>query len=102
MFGGSNPDRAGSVNEAWVLTIPGFHWFQAPRARRGYPVDACNVVGKRQIVTLGGEFDKTGDTIADYGIGIFDLSEMRWKDSYDSDAAAYEAHEDIRDWYSKG
>lgn len=36
------------------------------------------------------------------GIGIYDLSEFRWKDRYDADAEAYETNQEIMSFYGQG
>ena len=33
------------------------------------------------------------------GIGIFDLSNMEWKDHYDPEAGPYRTPEAVKDWY---
>jgi hypothetical protein len=35
------------------------------------------------------------------GIGIFDLSDMEWKDYYDPSAAAYTTPKAVKDWYKQ-
>lgn len=37
-----------------------------------------------------------------YGLGVFDMTEMRWKDGYIAEEAAYESPEIVRQWYSEG
>lgn len=36
-----------------------------------------------------------------FGLGIFDLSEMRFKDKYDSTAAAYRTPDIVKKWYAE-
>lgn len=62
---------------------------------------SCNVVGNRQMAVIGGIVIQPGDSNSvftvsggtpdpwDQGIGIFDLSDMQWKNSYDASAASY-------------
>jgi hypothetical protein len=61
---------------------------------------SCNVVGNRQMVVIGGAIDTAQqDGVVDpwsNGIGIFDLSEMQWKDSYNATAGAYVTPEFVK------
>jgi hypothetical protein len=36
------------------------------------------------------------------GIGIFDMTDMEWKTSYDASADAYEPHASVRSFYENG
>ena len=35
------------------------------------------------------------------GLGVFDMTEMRWKDSYDANALAYRTPEAVKGWYAR-
>ena len=37
-----------------------------------------------------------------YSIGVLDMTELKWKDSYDPDAAAYDSPSIVKDWYNAG
>jgi hypothetical protein len=87
------------LDQVWVLSLPSFTWYNSSYE----PSDArflhtCHVPGnppRRQMVAVGG-------LIPDFkyifqpkdpwpqGLGIFDLTEMEWKDSYDANATRYE------------
>lgn len=60
-------------------------------------------VGKRQILTIGGHNGlwKVADP-APQGLLVFDMTAMKWKDSYDASAAAYESADDLKNWYNNG
>lgn len=36
------------------------------------------------------------------GMGIFDMSALEWKDSFDAEAGDYETNKAIRSWYDEG
>lgn len=36
------------------------------------------------------------------GIGVFDLTDLKWKDEYDPDAAVYMTPESVQKWYLDG
>lgn len=90
-----------------VLSLPGFRWTKLPDEGSTEKRDhACAVVGNRQMLVWGG-LNSTGDDAEHWnppdphpqGIGIYDLSEWRWKDRYDADADAYVTHADVASWY---
>jgi hypothetical protein len=37
-----------------------------------------------------------------YGLGILDMTELRWTDSYDADAPAYDSPTVVKEWYEAG
>ncbi|EHA55848.1 hypothetical protein MGG_12441 [Pyricularia oryzae 70-15] len=113
VYGGANPLQTGrdqGFGDVHVLTIPGFRWFKVEGAatarRQGH---ACAVVpGKKLMVSVGGWDDKfegeswkTADPWTK-GIGVLDLSSLRWLDRYDPAAGAYESPAVVRDWYKDG
>ena len=60
-------------------------------------------VGKRQVLSIGG-YDNVWDDQdpAPQGLLLFDMTEMRWKDSYDAEAPQYARPEKIEEWYRNG
>ena len=104
IYGGTLPgaDSTSSANikdldQVYVLSIPSFTWYQAnydpTNARFAH---SCNVIGKRQFVTVGGasskiSWDFNGNTTdpEPQGLGIFDMTKLQWSSSYDANAAAY-------------
>lgn len=105
LYGGHyNSDIARTVSNGvvHVLSLPSFDWqAQAAPPDFGRYMMSCNVVGNRRMIVIGGNtifsdtpseiFDLLGSVLDPWpqGIGIFDLSDMEWKSSYDADAAAY-------------
>ena len=111
LFGGSNRVYNQTLNQVWVLSLPGFTWHQlasspenTARARH-----SCVLAGKRQMVVVGG-LDELGSNEASWGtpdpwpqsLGIFDLTANKWTGQYDSAAAAYDSPQAVKDWYSNG
>ena len=97
-----------ALDEVSVLTLPGFYWSKATyTAKHPRMEHSCNVVGQRQMLVIGG-VDPSRANISDYlkdpwsqGIGIFDLTDMSWKDGYDADAEAYTSPETIKSYYNE-
>lgn len=62
------------------------------------------VAGKRQVLSIGGT-NSGGWLEADpapQGLLLFDMTELKWKDSYDATAAAYKRANDIDSFYTNG
>lgn len=109
MYGGEIRGDGSSYGDMYALSLPGFRWTRlAPDRRAPERRDhACETVGRRQMLSWGGI--NTGDgrmwgtkDSFPHGIGIFDMTALQWRDSYDADADAYEPHESIRRWYDEG
>lgn len=118
MYGGVinyqiGPDTVNS-DQVYILSIPAFQWFQAaypPAFSRAK--HTCHTTNTNQMIIIGG-VDPTNDTIwvayADNGdeprdpwaegIGIFDMTTLKFKDSYESKAKPYEPPEIIKSFYS--
>lgn len=97
------------VDEVWVLSLPGFFWtkadYEAEHPRMGH---ACVAAGNRQLVSVGGFNNNDGLNYSAWwrvqdnfpqGLGVFDLTELQWKDSFNPDAAAYESPDEVKAWY---
>jgi len=89
-----------------VLSLPGFVWSKIPSSdggdRRNHD---CVVVGKRQMLSIGGSNDNAGWAEVDpfpQGLGILDLTALTWGNDYDADAKTYESPKVVQDWYDKG
>ncbi|MCJ1349086.1 hypothetical protein MMC31_007322 [Peltigera leucophlebia] len=107
------PDTVNS-DQVYILSIPAFRWFQAvypPAFSRA--THTCHTTNTNQMIVIGG-VDHTNDTIflgsADLGaeprdpwaqgIGVFDMTTLKFKDSYESKAKPYEPPEVIKSFYS--
>ena len=113
MDGGSNltPQQQAEntvLDEVWVLSLPAFVWVKANyTAQQTRILHTCQVVGNRQLLSVGGHDpndSKYGYWSRDpwqQGLGIFDLTEMAWTSSYNTNAAPYNTPQVIKDWYNK-
>ena len=103
--------QASNSDQVYILSLPSFRWFRAnytsAYSRGGH---TCHVT-KSQMIMIGGEdpthcsrFLGDGDAIdapADpwlQGIGVFDMNALRFKDSYQADARAYETSDVIKNY----
>jgi hypothetical protein len=60
-------------------------------------------VGKRQVLTVGGlEFKDPGKDDAPMGLLVYDMTAMRWRDSYDATLGDYERPDAISAFYKNG
>lgn len=102
-------EKSGAV---FVLSLPSFTWVkQEDTPSFGRFFHTCNVIGNRQMAVVGGmteyvnnehfAFDNDGNGQAadpwEKGIGLFDLTEMAWKDGYDAEAEAYVTPQLVKD-----
>lgn len=96
--------------DVFVLSLPGFNFFKAesPGTPRADHVCVTIGIGKRQMLSYGGVDGGSGLASSSMtpdpwkqGIGIYDMSELKWLDSYDPIAAAasYESPAMVTDWY---
>lgn len=109
MYGGERPADNVGFDDIYILTIPGFVWFQVTynsvSPRTGH---TCEVVGKRQMIVVGGiSAPLMSPSWTDHdpfyqGLGIFDLTDLTWASSYNASAAPYVAPKMVKDWYAKG
>ncbi|KAL7628091.1 hypothetical protein AAE478_002288 [Parahypoxylon ruwenzoriense] len=111
IYGGTSAQLGGSSSDVHVLSLPGFVFFRGDSAGTPRADHACVVVGKgkRQMLSFGGTDGGPGlhspTTTPDpwkQGLGVYDMSEMKWADSYETDAADYQSPTVVVDWYAQG
>lgn len=104
MTGGANKRDKILYDDAYVLSLPGFVWTKVASSPAGKRQSAaCVSVGKRQMLSIGGTGSAWSDQDpAPQGLQLFDMTELKWKDSYDANAAAYERAAAIKTWYTNG
>ncbi|KAK3949887.1 hypothetical protein QBC32DRAFT_399921 [Pseudoneurospora amorphoporcata] len=110
VYGGASVSYDTAFDDLYVLSLPGFHWFRAEdnRSDSQRASGTCVVVGKRQMLTIGGvdygkgdiKYWKDQDPLPQ-GLGIFDMTAMSWvrNGSYNADAETYQAPQVVRNWY---
>ena len=97
----------GAKTGVHVLSLPSFTWFKADDVsaapRYGH---ACEVVGNRQMLSVGG-LNATVDPYwafldqdrSVYGLNLFDIVDLKWKDAYNASAAVYTTPDVIRQYH---
>ncbi|ETS80298.1 hypothetical protein PFICI_07827 [Pestalotiopsis fici W106-1] len=116
IHGGSSDQTQTTSPDVYVLSLPGFVMFKSPNPGTPRSNLACVTVGRndsattnRQMLVVGGGNSWLGfpNSLVDpdpwaQGLGIFDLTDMSWSDSYDPDAAAYDSPDVVKTWYDQG
>ncbi|KAI1432804.1 hypothetical protein GGR50DRAFT_696687 [Xylaria sp. CBS 124048] len=111
IYGGVSDQISGTSPGVYVLSLPGFVFFQGPQDAPSRTDHQCVVVGKgqRQMLSHGGVdlLSKTATGLATpdpwtYGIGVLDMTELKWSDSYDSNAPSYDSPAQVKEWYGAG
>ncbi|KAK4447782.1 hypothetical protein QBC34DRAFT_124036 [Podospora aff. communis PSN243] len=106
LFGGVNRATRNNdkYHDAYILSLPGFVWTKLPAPNYGARAyHSCVAVGKRQILSIGGmRTTGTDKDRAPQGLLLFDMTEWRWMDVYDTTLGAYERHKNITAWYAEG
>ena len=106
-------DTSLGLDSVYVLSLPAFHWQQANYTPQYVRFGAtCNVIN-RQMIVVGGNI-MTQQAISEnngtwpysvvdpwpQGLGVFDITDMEWKDSYDAGAGPYRTPEMVKQYYA--
>ncbi|KAK5465541.1 hypothetical protein LTS15_002104, partial [Exophiala xenobiotica] len=90
----------------YTLSIPAFRWFKSTASDQVRRADhSCQLIGNKQMLVIGGTQPSNPSGIAAVepwpnGLGIFDISNFTWADSYDPEAPPYEQPAVVRNYYS--
>lgn len=102
-MGGFNHRDDFPYGDAYILSLPGFVWTRVPDPGSKRRSAKCLSLGNRQMLSVGGGGTGWSDKDpAPQGLMLFDMTEMKWKENYDADAAAYEQPAEIKSWYDNG
>ena len=113
MYGGSYSGEVEATVQnglVYVLSLPSFNWHvQDASPEYGRFMHSCNVMG-RQMISVGGVVMESGITedafavvggIADpwhQGFGVFDMTDMEWKSSFNPNAGSYVTPDSIKSY----
>src|SRR5436853_2732126 len=100
----------GAINtdshQVYILSLPAFRWFRVPSSTASRFAHSCQVVGKRQMLNIGGA-DPTNTVVGahqdpyTYGLGVFDMVIWEWTSGYTSNAEAYQSSTQVKQYYSQ-
>lgn len=104
MYGGRD-GHGDTSSDVYILSLPGFVWFKAEVESTPRLHHACAVAGNRQLLVSGG-ISKVWDFKESdpwrHALGVFDMTELKWKDFFDSSPREYESPTVVQDWYKEG
>ncbi|KAF2020818.1 hypothetical protein BU24DRAFT_8990 [Aaosphaeria arxii CBS 175.79] len=91
VYGGLDPTSGIGYDDVHVLTIPSFQWTtiynDGGSPRFGHK---CHIVGKRQMITVGGLITNSGQCDwEEKGVAFYDLTTTRWGSVFTPDTTAY-------------
>lgn len=88
------------MDDAWILSIPAFRWFQVDAKSDPRYSHACARHGSQMIV-VGGNDNPVWNKKDPFpqGLGIFSLNTLAWEDGFEAESAKYQGPKAVRDWY---
>ena|SRR5947207_4406102 len=110
IFGGISSDTT-DKSIVFILSLPAFQWFRISNSttemRKMRNSHSCQVIGNRQMVVIGGinVQESSGGQIADIwtnGLGIFDMTSLKWVSMYNASAEPYVQPEPVKQHYING
>lgn len=93
VYGGRDPNTGTLYDEIYVLSLPSFTWIQIYHGQSPRFSHTCHLVGKRQMLTVGGNLSNNLTAGCDWhtkGVGMLDLTTNTWGSVYNAYAAPYE------------
>ena len=99
-------DSQALLNGVYVLSLPGFIWTKVDSTAASRTGHTCHVIGNRQMLSIGGldpsmpiNASRNSLDTWQHGLGIFDMVDLKWKESYDANAPAYVTPKVVGAWY---
>lgn len=106
--------KTANSDQVYILSIPSFRWFQASytpvNPRGGH---TCQATNSGQMIMIGGQNPRysrhmlgDGDTQNappdpwPQGVGVFDMTSLKFQDSYRAKAGAYKTPDTIKTYHS--
>lgn len=107
MYGGIGEDGQ-VLDDMYILSFPGFHWFKVPAKSTPRAYHAC--VAYQGSLLVSGGLSVDGDWAAKdawpQGLGLFNMSSLTWQSSISgadgSYTSGYTAPKMVDDWYTAG
>ncbi len=109
MYGGYKREADETVDEVYVLSLPGFVFFKSSNPSTTRADHACALIGRRQMLSVGGTDGDLGypGSLRDpdpweNGLGVLDLTTMAWTNRFDPAASEYDSPSNVKEWYAQG
>lgn len=110
LYGGIQSDPKTTWEDVHILSLPGFVFFNAPEsALSSSRCDHACAVDGRQMVSVGGTACSVGfpKSLAEpdpwrQALGVYDMTDLKWKAGFDETRPAYRTPQVIKDWYAQG
>ncbi|KAJ1324497.1 Rab9 effector protein [Microdochium nivale] len=107
---GGHPADTGAItgrDDLWVLTMPGFTWFKAgptllDNGAGGDRTFTSCIAVNSQLVVVGSVLKANTGKDKDpwsQGIGVFDMTELKWRSSYDPALVNYDSPQAVQEYY---
>jgi hypothetical protein len=87
-----------SYDDIWVLSLPQFLWTQVYTGVRPTYGATCHLVGKKQMLVLGGKGDHPSICAQGNYVWLYDLTNLKWMPGYDLDDAEFRVPKAVWDW----
>jgi hypothetical protein len=108
VYGGYRPNYPSNfgLENVYVLSLPAFEWFEAPAPNNTAEVSRayhhCQVIGNRQMLSIGGLVNNNFTFTDPFhnGLGIFDMVDLTWGNTYNVKAAAYTRPTPVSNYYN--
>ncbi|CEJ92710.1 hypothetical protein VHEMI08344 [[Torrubiella] hemipterigena] len=98
-----------TLDDMYILSFPGFHWFKVPVKSTPRAHHACTSYGSSMIVSggLAADGDWATNDVWPQSLGIFNMSTLQWQSTLTGFEASYyrygyEPSQNITDWYTRG
>lgn len=91
-------------DQMYILSLPSFRWFRANYTSTHLrALHTCHATDSNQMIIIGGYNPNAKPEKKDpwsQGIGVFDMTTLEFKDSYEAKAGPYKTPDVIKRYYS--
>lgn len=101
VYGGWDKDK-NALDDIWILSLPGFRWFQTDAKSTPRFEHKCHRSGD-QMVNVGGNVLPLWQEVDELsqGIGVFNLSSLEWQTNYVT-GTEYDSPDLVKEYYANG
>ncbi|KAF2795863.1 hypothetical protein K505DRAFT_238999, partial [Melanomma pulvis-pyrius CBS 109.77] len=106
MLGGISSDISlpqPSIDDVWVLSLPQFVWTQVSAGAKPTSGRACQLVGKRQMLAMGGNCNVTSKRDVpckpgDNNVVVFEMTTLKWSPLFVKEDKEYRVPRAVYEW----